>query len=113
MSFFMMVRKLIENRIVGNMRAVANEQLDNMDVRELCKAIMDVSLNNFCNAVNGKTNGDIVMRPSVAHPGRLVCNNGAITVRYDKQTGKFVEVEHDEARAAEAYEILRVLNYGK
>ena len=27
--------------------------------------------------------------------------------------GEFADVEHDEARAAEAYEILRVLNYGK
>ena len=49
-------------------------------------------------------------RPSAKYRGCLVSNNGAITVRYDRQTGKFVEVEHDEARAAEAYEILRVLN---
>ena len=43
--------------------------------------------------------------------GSLVCVDYVITIRFDNQTGKFVEVEHDEARRAEAYEILRVLNY--
>lgn len=106
----MMVRKLVENRIVSNMRAVANDQLDNMDVRELCKAIVDIHLNDFCDEAGRRTNSGVLMWPSVKHHGCLVCNNGAITVRYDRQTGKFVEVEHDEARASEAYEILRVLN---
>lgn len=106
----MMVRKLIKNSIVDDMRAVANDQLDNMDVRELCKAIMDVHLNNFCNEAERRTNGKVLMWPSAKHHGCLVCNNGAITVRYDNQTGKFVEVEHDETRTSEAYEILRGLN---
>ena len=109
----MMLRKLIENRIVGNMRAVASKQLDNMDVRELCKAIKDIHLNDFCDAIEQRTKGVVLMWPSAKHHGCLVCNNGAITVRYDIQTGEFVEVEHDEARRAEAYGILKVLNYGK
>ena len=109
----MMLRKLIENRIVGNMRAVASKQLDNMDVRELCKAIVDIHLNDFCDKAEQRTNGKVLMWPSAKYYGCLVCNNGAITVRYDRQTGKFVEVEHDEARRAEAYGILKVLNYGK
>ena len=109
----MMVRKLVENRIVSNMRAVANDQLDNMDVREVCKAIVGIHLNDFCDAIERRTNGKVLMWPSVKNHGCLVCNNGAITVRYDRNTGKFVEVEHDEARASEAYEILKVLNYGK
>ena len=92
------------------MRAVANEQLDNMDVCELCKAIMDIHLNDFCDEAEQRTNGKVLMWASVKHRGCLVCNNGAITVRYDRQSDKFVEVEHDEARASEAYEILRVLN---
>ena len=107
----MMTRRLIKNSIVGNMRAVANDQLDNMDVRELCKAIMDIHLNNFCDEIEQKTKGVVLMWPSTKHCGCLVCNNGAITVRYNNQTDNFVEVEHDEARSAEAYEILRVLNY--
>ena len=109
----MIERRLIKNRTVDDLRAVASEQLDNMDIRELCKAITDIRLNGFCDEAEQRTNGKVLMWPSAKYRGCLVCNNGAITVRYDKQTGKFVEVEHDEARAAEAYEILRVLNYGK
>lgn len=108
-----MVRKLIKNSMVDDLRAVASEWLDNMNVRELCKAIMDIHLNNFCDEIEQKTKGVVLMWPSAKHHGCLVCNNGAITVRYDNQTGKFVEVEHDETRTGEAYEILRVLNYGK
>ena len=95
------------------LKEFANERLDNMAVRELCKAIMDIHLNNFCDEAEQRTNGKVLMRPSAKHHGCFVCNNGAITVRYDRNTGEFVEVEHDEARASEVYEILRVLNYGK
>jgi len=108
-----MMTKINTRNIVDNLRAVASEWLDNTDVRELCKAIMDIHLNNFCDEAEQRTNGKVLMRPSAKHYGCLVCNNGAITVRYDLQSGKFVEVEHDEARAAEAYEILRVLNCKK
>jgi len=93
------------------LKEFANEQFDGMPVRELCKAIMDIHLNDFCDEIEQKTKGVVLMWPSTKHLGCLVCNNGAITVRYDRQSGKFVEVEHDEARASEAYEILRVLNY--
>lgn len=109
----MMTRRLIKNSIIDDLRAVASEWLDNMNVRELCKVIADIHLNDFCDEAERRTNGKVLMWPSAKHNGCLVCNNGAITVRYDNQTGKFVEVEHDEARAAEAYEILRVLNFGK
>ena len=108
-----MMTKINTRNIVDDLRAVASEWLDNMDSRELCKAITDIHLNDFCDAIEHRTNGKVLMRPSAKHHGCLVCNNGTITVRYDRQTGKFVEVEHDEARRAEAYEILRVLNYGK
>lgn len=94
------------------LKEFANEQFDGMSVRELCNAIMGIHLNNFCDEAEQRTNGKVLMWPSSKYYGCLVCNNGAITVRYDRQTGKFVEVEHDEARAAEAYEILRVLNLG-
>ena len=107
-----MMTKINTHNIVDGLRAVASEWLDNMDVRELCKSITDIHLNDFCDAIERRTNGKVLMWLSAKHYGCLVCNNGAITVRYEKQTGKFVEVEHDEARAAEAYEILRVLNLG-
>ena len=106
-----MARRLIKNRTVDNIRAVASEWLDGMSARELRKAIMDIHLNDFCDEIEQRTNGNVLMWPSSKHHGCLVCNNGAITVRYDNQTGKFVEVEHDETRTSEAYEILRVLNY--
>ena len=95
------------------LKEFANKQFDGMSVRELCNAIMDIHLNNFCDEKEQKTKGVVLMWPSTKHYGCLVCNNGVITVRYDRNTGEFVEVEHDEARRAEAYEILRVLNYGK
>ena len=108
-----MVRKLIENRIVGNMRAVANEH-DDFYGLNLCRMLLSAHPKGygFGRQIEYRPNGDIVVWAGAERFGCLGGNVKAITIRYDNQTGKFVEVEHDEARASEAYEIWRVLNLG-
>jgi len=85
----MMTRRLIENSTIDDLQAIEWSNVPTTD--KIIKSVLDIMAT--IQRMEGK-----VSFSSINNVGHAVCNNGAITVRYDLQSGKFVEVEHDEAR---------------